>query len=39
MHSYVKWEGEKSEFFDALSGCPEGSKLRLNFFSIVIDNL
>ena len=39
MHACVKWEREKSEFFDVLSGCPQGSVLGLNFFSIVMDKL
>ena len=39
MHACVKWEGKKSEFFDVLSGLPQGSVLGLKFFSIVMDKL
>ena len=39
MHSYVKWEGKESQFFYALSGCPEVSILGPKFFSVVMDKL
>ena len=39
MHSYVKWEGKESEFFDVLSGCLEDSILGQKFFSLVMDKL
>ena len=32
-------EGKESEFFDVLSGCPDGSILGPKFFSIMMDKL
>ena len=39
MLACVKWEGRKSEFFDVLSGCPQGSVLGPKFCSIIMDKL